>query len=139
MSLAACSDRIVLNDELVGKWTVAHWGGVHREGAKCIGLQDSRGKLIAGTVFDNYNGASICMHVAIERITREFLRVCFDYPFNQLGVNVILGFVPEGNVKAIRFDEHVGFRLHSRIPDGHPTGDLLLYIMTRNDCRWLNG
>jgi hypothetical protein len=138
MSQARCSDRIVLNDELVGAWVRERGGGFYREGTKCIGLQNSRGELVAGVLYDFFNGASVYMHTAIERITREFIRVCFDYPFNQLRCNVVIGLVPEGNTKARRFDEHLGFMLNTRIPGGDPTGDLLVYTMNRDQCRWLD-
>lgn len=135
---ASCSDRIVLNDEQVGRWIQERGGGFYREGSKCIGLQDSQGRLVAGVLYDYFNGASMYMHTAIERITREYIRVCFDYPFNQLGCNVVIGLVPEGNTKARRFDEHLGFRFHSRIPDADPSGDLIVYTMNRTQCRWID-
>lgn len=132
-----CSDRIVLNDAQVGAWIAQRGGGFYREGTKCIGLQNSRGELVAGVLYDYYNGASVYMHTAVDRITREYVRVCFDYPFNQLRCNVVIGLVPEGNAKARRFDEHLGFVLNSRIPHADPTGDLLVYTMNREQCRWL--
>lgn len=99
------------------------------------------GRLVAGVVFNEYNGANICMHVASDGtrrwMTREFLRVCFDYPFNQAKVKRITGLVGEGNCEARRFDEHIGFTLETRLRGAHPTGDLLVYVMWRDDCKWL--
>jgi len=103
-----------------------------------VGVQVG-GRITAGALYDYCNGASVYMHAAIERLTREFLWVAFDYPFNQLGVNVIIGLVPEANLKARRFDEHVGFVLNSRIANGDPDGDLLIYTMNRSQCRYLGG
>jgi len=99
------------------------------------------GAISAGVVFNEYNGPSICMHVASDGskrwLCREFLRVSFDYPFNQAGVKRITGLVGEGNYDARQFDEHLGFKLETRLKGAHPTGDLLVYVMWRDGCKWL--
>jgi len=102
---------------------------------------EKNGALIAGVVFNEYNGANICMHVASDGskkwMAREYLWTCFDYPFNQAKVQRITGLVGEGNMNARSFDEHIGFRLETRLRGAHPTGDLLVYCMWRDDCKWL--
>ena len=123
----------------VGAWVQAHGGGFYREGTQCIGLEKD-GTLIAGVMYDYYNGASVYMHVAAavkHWLDREYLRVCFDYPFRQLGCKAVIGLVGEKNHKARRFDEHLGFKLTAAIPEGHPDGSLLIYAMRKSDCRWL--
>ena len=130
---------ITKENSRVGSWIQAHGGGFYREGSQCIGLERD-GVLIAGVLYDYYNGASIYMHVAagVENwLDRDFLRVCFDYPFRQLDCKVVIGLVPENNYKARRFDEHLGFKLTATIPEGHPDGSLLIYTLTAKDCRWV--
>lgn len=106
-----------------------------------IGLEEG-GRLLAGVAYDSYNGASCCMHVAAVEgsrwMTREFLWVCFAYPFNQLKVKKLIGPVGSANLPARAFDEHVGFVLEAALKDAHPDGELLIYTMTRSQCRWLN-
>lgn len=131
------SDRIVFDPDIVGPWVEKNGGGYYRQGTKTIGLLNSSDELIAGVMYDYWNGASVYMHVAIlGRLTREYIWVCFDYPFNQLGCNVVLGLVAEENAAAQRFDEHLGFRLQTRIENAHPSGALLLYVMRKEDCKW---
>lgn len=105
-----------------------------------IGLEDD-GELIAGVLFDYYNGASINMHVAAipgrRWLTREYLRFCFWYPFEQLGCKRITGLVPASNKDAQRFDEHLGFELEATLKDAAPDGDVLVYRMFRDQCKWL--
>jgi len=104
-----------------------------------IGLEKD-GELIAGVKFDNWNRASICMHVAAigkQWMTRDYLWYCFHYPFVELKATKILGLVAESNRDARRFDEHLGFRLEYSIPDAHPDGALLIYSMTPDQCRFL--
>lgn len=107
-----------------------------------IGWQEG-GELIAGVVYNEFNGVNICMHVAAvpgrRWLRREFLHTCFDYPFVQLGVQRITGFVGEGNEDARRFDEHLGFSLETTLEGAHPTGDMLVYVLWRDKCRWLKG
>jgi len=115
-------------------------GGAFDQNAVGIGLEED-GSLIAGVKFDNWNYASICMHVAAiptkRWMTREYLWFCFYYPFIQLKARKIIGFVAESNLEARRFDEHLGFRLEHSIADAHPSGCLLIYSMTKDQCRFL--
>lgn len=138
--LETSSRRIVFDEpERVGRWAEAHGGGKWRHGSQSIGLEKN-GELIAATTYDWCNGASVYMHVAAvgkRWLDREYLWYCFDYPFVQLGCNVVIGLVAQDNVDAQRFDEHLGFTLHSEIADAHPSGALLVYILRKEDCKWL--
>jgi RimJ/RimL family protein N-acetyltransferase len=112
------------------------------EGMKGIGLEED-GELIAGVVYENYTGSSIWMHVAAvpgrRWLNRAYLYVCFSYPFLQLGVDRIFGWVPADNSEAQRFDEHLGFKQVTTIPSaGADGGDVLIYRMERADCRYLS-
>lgn len=50
-----------------------------------IGLERD-GELVAGTIYEGFNGHNVWMHVAIPgRITPAYLRYCFHYPFIELG------------------------------------------------------
>ncbi len=102
-----------------------------------IGLERN-GTLIAGTTYEGYNGRSICMHTAIERMNRDFLWYCFYYPFVELNVNKVLGVVDSFNTRAIKLDRHLGFVLESTIKDAGKEGDLLIFSMTKDQCPWLN-
>lgn len=103
-----------------------------------IGLE-RRGELVAGVIYEGYNGRNIWMHVAIPGcITRDFLRYAFHYPFIELGCRRVSGYVEASNARARRFDEHLGFQqeaiLQGAASDG---GDVILYRMTREDCRYV--
>lgn len=130
--------RIVLHeDKRVGPWVCQRTGGIFTEGVT-FGLE-SDGKLIAGVIVDEWNGASARMHVAGEGnwVNMEFLFVCFDYVFRQLDLNVVIGVVSSENAKALKFDKHLGFKELTRIPKGHPAGDLVILTMSKEDCRYV--
>lgn len=125
---------------LVGAWVCERIGGqFNAQLATAIGLERD-GELIAGVIFDNYMGQSIAMHVAGEGghwMTREFARACFGYAFNQLKVKKVLGFVDSTNAAARRYDEHLGFKLEHVITDAGKVGDLCIYSMTPDKCRFI--
>lgn len=106
---------------------------------RCIGNVTKEGKILGVVGFDGWNGASCQMHVAGEGnwVSRELIRATFDYAFNVAGLNVLLGLVPSGNEKALRFDKHVGFVEVARIKDAHPDGELVVLELRRENCRFL--
>lgn len=138
MSVLSLTTRIVDTEhERVGKWMHEQGAASWREGATCIGCERN-GQLVAGAMFDYCNGASIFAHIAVTgRFTREWLWFICYYPFVQLGCQVVIGLVPSTNLKARRFDEHFGFVLQAPIPQGDPDGDLLIYTLRKEDCRFL--
>jgi RimJ/RimL family protein N-acetyltransferase len=130
---------------IIGPWVCERTGGTYSPvDSQTIGVFEDENDLTSikgGILYDHYNGGSIAMHVAGEGsrwITRQLCWIAFDYPFNQLKVNVILGFVDSTNEKARRFDENLGFKLSHSIIGGGQKGDLLIYVMRRYACRFLN-
>jgi L-amino acid N-acyltransferase YncA len=100
------------------------------------------GELRAAAVYQGYNGHNVWMHIAAQPggrwLTRDALRYAFVYPFSELGVDRISGYVNASNQAARRFDEHLGFRpeatLQGAAADG---GDVIVYVMRWQDCRFL--
>lgn len=107
-----------------------------------FGVEDEEGRLIAGIAFDNYNVASIQIHVAAlpgrNWISRKLLHRVFSYPFLQLQVKKLIGIVGSTNAEALRFDLSLGFRIEATLVDAYPDGDLHILTMTPDQCRWLN-
>jgi RimJ/RimL family protein N-acetyltransferase len=109
--------------------------------AVAIGLEDN-GELIAGVVFNLYNGPSISMHVAAVPgkfwLTKEFLFRVFAYPFLQLGCRRVTGLVRVDNFKAQKLDEHLGFKREGLLRQACEDGtDMIVYGMLKSECRFL--
>jgi len=110
-------------------------------GMKGLGLERDN-ELVAGVIYEGWNGVNLWMHVAAEPgkrwMTRDYLRYCFYYPFEELGCKRVSGYVEASNEVARRFDEHLGFQqeavLKGAATDG---GDVVLYVMRRENCRFL--
>ena len=107
-----------------------------------IGIGWARnGELVAGVAYADWNGPNVVCHIAAEGkrwATRQYLWTIFDYPFNQLGVKRITVCVGEGNSASRRFVGHLGFTLETTLKDAHPTGDLLVWRMFREECKWIS-
>ena len=106
------------------------------ENMKAIGLERD-GELVAGVVYEGYNGHNIWMHIAIaERITKDSLRYAFHYPFVELGCSRVSGYVQAKNSKACSLCERLGFRreaiLSGAASDG---GDVIIYTMKKKECK----
>ena len=105
-----------------------------------IARYDRNDKLMGGVLFTDYNVVSAQIHVASFQpnwINKELLWVTFDYPFNQVGINKLIGLVPSTNVEALRFDMALGFVIETRVKDVFPDGDMLVLAMYKADCRFL--
>jgi RimJ/RimL family protein N-acetyltransferase len=110
-------------------------------GMKGLGLERD-GELVAGVLYEGFNHHNIWMHVAAEPgkkwLNKEFLRYCFHYPFVELGCKRVSGYVEASNADARKFDEHLGFRQEAVLQDAASDGgDVILYVMRREDCRYL--
>jgi len=106
--------------------------------ANCITCTDDHGKPLAGVVYDGYNGRTVNAHIWVEgRPSKEWYAAIFDYPFNRLMVEKIVGQVNGSNEEAQRLDEHFGFVEEARVSGYSDEGDLIMYTMTPDQCRVL--
>lgn len=130
---------IITDDQTsLSAWLCSRIGYTPTEHLMCIGnVLNHKLKGVVG--YDMYNGASIMMHSAGEGnwLTREFLRVCFHYPFVVCRVNMVIGLVPSANHQAIRFNHHIGFKTVVTLDGAHPDGALVMMTMSREECRFL--
>ncbi len=114
-------------------------GLARSEGMRSIGLRRD-GELVAGVVYEGFNGSNMWIHVAAlpgaRWLVRSYLYACFYYPFGLCGVERLSGYVNASNAAARRFNEHLGFqeeaRLRGAAPDG---GDVIVYVMWKRECR----
>lgn len=129
-------------NDLFGPWLAERIGSDWLPGrGHVIGLWDDNAGPIAACLYESYNGASVLGHLAglgKKWMNREFLWYCFYYPFAELRVNKILGLVESTNLEAQKLDEHLGFTLEATLKDAAPNGDLLIYSMTKDQCKWLS-
>ena len=129
---------LVLDKTIVGPWIAEQTEMIWQpEGSQTIGLEKD-GEIVAGVWYDDFNPQSVTTHIAIKgAINKEYLRVIFDYPFMQLGVQKIIAPVLEDNSQSINLVEKMGFQQETRLKNVHPLGDMLFYVMDKTDCKYL--
>ena len=126
--------------EELGIWLANRLGSTYASGTSiCIGFKEN-GIIKSVASFENYNGKSVLGHLAIDdgRMNKEWAIYCFDYVFNQLKVNKLIGIVDSNNQKALRLDTHFGYIEECIIKDAGKDGNLHILSMTKEQCKMLN-
>ena len=121
--------------EIVGPWVARKIFGPWNN-SPAIGLERN-GVMVAGVIYENWNRKSVTCHIAVEGLmTPAYLAAIFHYPFVFLGCEKIIAPISEGNEESIRLVKKMGFEREATLKDSHPDGDLYLYTMKRQDCRF---
>lgn len=91
--------------------------------------------------FDGFIGKVCQIHdvnLGGKATPRELLRVSFDYPFNQCGMEKLIGIVNSNNTRAMQYNRKLGFKEQTRLKGMHDDGgDIVMFVMDKADCRWL--
>lgn len=114
-------------------------GGRKTDNFTAIGVE-SDDKLVAGVVYSDFNGNNIFAGIAGDGkrwLTPDFLFFMFYYPFGQLKVKRVSACVEQTNIVSQQFLVKLGFELEAVLKRAGKTGDLLVYRMFREDCRYL--
>lgn len=120
-----------------GEWVARQINGSYQPGSVAIGL--SRFNVFrAGVLYEQWNGRSIVAHIAVaDRMTPAFLAAIFHYPFVHCGAHKVICPIPADNARSVRLATNMGFIQEARIADAAPTGDILIYTLTKANCRFL--
>jgi len=70
--------------------------------------------------------------------SRRYIRALFSYAFEQLGCLRVTTFAPVANSKATSLNERIGFVREGIMRKAHLGGDLVIFGMLRDECKWLN-
>ena len=132
---------IITDDQgFLTRWLCHRIGLVPSPDFRAIGSASPIDSRLRGVVgYDGYNGASVVMHMAGEPgwIDKAILYAAFDYPFNVLGCNQVLGFVPSDNNTALEIDKRLGFEVVTELEGAHPDGSLFVLRLKRENCKWI--
>ncbi len=122
----------------MGRWVERETSSEFRgTGTRYIGLQTGK-EIIAGVVYEDFNGCSVVCHWAIRgRITRDFLWYIHYYPFVQLKVHKVIAPVNSNNDKMQAIARKMGFIEEGRLVDIQPGGDVSLFTLTAANSRYL--
>jgi RimJ/RimL family protein N-acetyltransferase len=124
-----------------GIWIMERVDGSFRDGADHSFSSHEDGKILGGFALTGYMGLAMSIHMAARSprwFSRELAWIAFHYPFVQLGVRKLIAPVSSGNFHSETLCRRAGWREEARLRDLFPDADLILFTMTRDQCRWLN-
>lgn len=137
IDLATTAAYRIVQSNAIGLWVAEQMHGSYfPQASVAIGLMRDE-VIVAGVIYEHYNGRSIVCHMAALHLTPKYLASIFDYPFKVANVEKIIAPIPSSNEASIKLVKHMGFTDEARIANAHPDGDILLYTLTRQNCRFL--
>lgn len=98
------------------------------------------GEIVCAAMYDHYTGRSITASIAKAPgavMPPGFVNIIFSYPFIQLGCAKILAYIEDVNWKSKQLVEKMGFVHEATITDVFPSGNMMIYTMSAENCRWL--
>lgn len=105
-----------------------------------IGLVSEK-EILAVVIYNDFYETGCAIHIAAvpgkRWMTREFLFAAFDYPFNQLKLKRLTGYVASRNTEALKLDEHLGFKREGYLRQMLPDDDVIVMGMLKSECKWL--
>jgi hypothetical protein len=112
-------------------------GAYNADRSAAIGLEKD-GELVAGTVYEMWNGKSVVCHITWDQITPAYLAAVYDYPYNVANVDKIIGPISSNHTRALALVSKMGFSEEARIKGAaHDSGDIVLMTQTPDKCRFL--
>lgn len=112
---------------------------------QAIGWVEERA-LVAVAGYNGFHGQCAQIHIAAEPgkrwMRRAHLWAAFHYPFVKVGLEWLIGVVPENNTAAMKMDTNLGFKEFARIPDGAAPGEDMVLLRLHKDSprvqKWLS-
>lgn len=120
-------------------WLAEHAGCGVTHDFRAIEVAEA-GRILGMVGYCDWAPNSARLHVAVERpwVIKYLLEPGFAYPFQEVGVGLLIGITPANAIHAVKFNRHLGFREAHRIKNGWGVGvDLIVFEMRREECRWL--
>lgn len=135
-------DALIYNErEELLAWACARIGiASFRGDAHAIGLRRG-GKIVSVCVFDTFSSHDCAMHIASDGsghwLTRTFLKACFMYPFVQCGYLRVYSPIAQSNMRALRFNLKLGFKVEGLHPYAAKDGAMVTTGLLRESCRFI--
>ena len=128
----------VVSGETVGHWVAKQTGGIYcGVHAQAIGFERD-GKLVAGIIFEDWNGKSIVCHLAIRgQVHPKFFREIAIYAFGTCKVHKVIAPIGSEKTRMIGIVKKIGFTEEGRIQNAQPFGDIVIFTLTGPNCRFL--
>ena len=123
--------------EAVNQWVGQQGGGYAFPGScTALGYVDETGRLTAGLVFSEANGAHCLVNLAINNgvFPPSLLKAGLKYVFNQLKLKRLTFVIKEGNIPSIRLVRKLGATHEATLREADITGNMLIFALFPNNC-----
>lgn len=102
---------------------------------------NANGSISAVVVYSDFREFNCEMSVASDGkstwATREFLGVCYRYPFNQMKMRRVTAVVQDDNSASLRMCRKLGHVEEARLTNWFGEHDGIVMRMLREECKWL--
>lgn len=133
--------RCLVSDDAIGHWVASRTGDEWHTGkGSTLAFLNEANEIVCGCVFYEMNGRTVWIGMATNGswASPEAFNMVADYAFNQLGCDWVRCKIAKVNVKSTQLVESVGFELETLLESSHPSGDELIYRLSRAKCKWLS-
>lgn len=108
---------------------------------RVMGFVDEEG-ILGGFMFERYTGVTGSVHVHWAGrgpgwLKRTMLKLVAIYVYDQLKVDIMYGEVRASDEAVRSIDRRLGFVETAVLHGYFPGDDLIVYSMTKDQCRWL--
>lgn len=105
-----------------------------------IGFATNEGRVLAGFLFNDFNGSNIEMSIAIEPggLHRPILKAVAEYVFDGLKCRRLSAKIKRSNKRALKAAYRFGFRYEGISKHYFPDSDAVRFFMLREHCRWIS-
>jgi len=105
---------------------------------------EENNKIIGAVIFNDYDGNNLFVHMALDNpkvYQRRFIKLTFDYIFNQKNCGRVTGQCFEENKKIQKLLTSVGFKKEGIVRNVIPTKtgykNAAIYGMLKEECTWV--
>ena len=142
MQTTSTSHRALCFDaEILGPWVLSALGTPYFPGRYAAVGELKNGEPSVGVLYEGFTGTNVSCHIrGVEGwANRRVLSYIFDYPFNRLKVKRMTCAIRSDNQKSLDMVKKMGFELECKLDQAIPGGDVLIFRMFRENCKYLGG
>jgi L-amino acid N-acyltransferase YncA len=124
---------LISDTKAIAPWVASRTACAINDQMSAIAWKADNGDITCGVVYDHFTGKSITFTGAIDKgiVPKSFIEALLKYPFEQLGVDTMVAYVRETNVKSIRFLRRLGFEMAAAVNDVYRDGAMLIFTLPR--------
>lgn len=131
--------RFLINDPRIPQFIASSVGSTDTQCYGSVALEVD-GEIQAAASFDNFNGVNAFLHFTNSKtriVPRDFLKLVFGYAFKELKLKRLSAAFSSKNRVVCRLGEICGFKFEAVLKGAAPDGDLVIYKLTRETCRFI--